>query len=193
MHPNVKTTSLHGFIILLLLLEISCESDSSDSLENGNITTTKPISVMTTNQNTIFINGSTTVTTTAPYSSTTASTTTSTTANANNTTTSAVGTSVSTILSNTSTALSELTTSDVGSSVPSKSSSRHGWWLFVALIVTVVVVGGIGVIYYHRNHTPYRRFLRNWRSRDDEADNIILQLEQPELMNGQWPPRISFA
>lgn len=37
------------------------------------------------------------------------------------------------------------------------------------------------------------RFLRNWRARDDEADNIILQLEQPDYLNGQWPPRISFA
>jgi len=37
------------------------------------------------------------------------------------------------------------------------------------------------------------RFLQNWRSRDDDADNIILQLEQPEIINGQWPPRISFA
>ena len=37
------------------------------------------------------------------------------------------------------------------------------------------------------------RFLQNWRTRDDDADNIILQLEQPESTNGQWPPRISFT
>ncbi|CAF1032716.1 unnamed protein product [Adineta steineri] len=71
--------------------------------------------------------------------------------------------------------------------------SRKGWWLLVALLITVVVVISIGYIYYNRQQTPYRRFLRNWRSRDDDADNIILQLEQPEIMNGQWPPRISFA
>jgi hypothetical protein len=37
------------------------------------------------------------------------------------------------------------------------------------------------------------RFLQNWRSRDDDTDNIILQLEQPEVTNGEWPPRISFT
>jgi hypothetical protein len=37
------------------------------------------------------------------------------------------------------------------------------------------------------------RFLQNWRSRDDDTDNIILQLEQPDINNGQWPRRISFT
>ncbi|CAF3691637.1 unnamed protein product [Rotaria sordida] len=40
---------------------------------------------------------------------------------------------------------------------------------------------------------PDGKFLRNWRSRDDDADNIILQLEQSEISPGQWPPRISFT
>jgi hypothetical protein len=36
-------------------------------------------------------------------------------------------------------------------------------------------------------------FLRNWRSRSEDTDHIILQLEQPEVTNEEWPTRISFA
>jgi len=90
------------------------------------------------------------------------------------------------------TSINESTTSVFDSNPPSKSSSKSRWWLF-APILTVVVVISIGFIHYYRRHGPYRRFLQNWRSRDDERDHIILQLEQPDISNGQWARRLSFA
>ncbi|CAF0841827.1 unnamed protein product [Adineta steineri] len=172
-------TSFNVFIILLLTF-IFCRSIKSD-----HESTTPQLDLNDNNSKensteltTPFSNGTTSITTIIT-SSTTSSTTKS-----NETiliTTTPTTIFPSTVFMNIS------TTSGVN------TLSRQGWWLLVALLITVVVVISIGYIYYNRQQTPYRRFLRNWRSRDDDADNIILQLEQPEIMNGQWPPRISFA
>ena len=36
-------------------------------------------------------------------------------------------------------------------------------------------------------------FLRNWRSRGNDTDDIILQFEQTDIGHDRWPPRIAFA
>ncbi|CAF0777093.1 unnamed protein product [Rotaria sp. Silwood1] len=118
-------------------------------------------------------------------------------------------TTITTVDNSTSTSISTnpSTRSSVDNTHPSEASSKPGWWLLVALLITVAIVIIAGVIFYNRQHSPYRRFisclqwcrqckfrfLRNWRSREDDTDNIILQLEQSELSPGQWPPRISFT
>ncbi|CAF3425781.1 unnamed protein product [Rotaria sp. Silwood1] len=109
-------------------------------------------------------------------------------------------TTITTVDNSTSTSISTnpSTRSSVDNTRPSEASSKPGWWLLVALLITVAIVIIAGVIFYNRQHSPYRRqckfrFLRNWRSREDDTDNIILQLEQSELSPGQWPPRISFT
>ncbi|CAF0989504.1 unnamed protein product [Adineta steineri] len=174
-------TSFNVFIILLLTFIFcrSIKSDhesttpqldlSDDSIEENSTKLTTP-----------FSNGTTTTSITTIITSSTASATTK------SNETILITTTPTTIFSSTL-FINISTTSGVN------TLSRKGWWLLVALLITVVVVISIGYIYYNRQQTPYRRFLRNWRSRDDDADNIILQLEQPEIMNGQWPPRISFA
>ncbi|CAF1086917.1 unnamed protein product [Rotaria sordida] len=89
--------------------------------------------------------------------------------------------------------ITESTTFDINNNHSKKSSSRSKWWLLIALIITVVAVTSIAIIYHQRRQTPYRRFLRNWQARDDDADNTILQLEQPDLINNQWPHQISLV
>ncbi|CAF2505636.1 unnamed protein product [Rotaria sp. Silwood2] len=87
----------------------------------------------------------------------------------------------------------ESTTSDVSNNHSKQSSSRSKWWLLIALIVMTVVLISIAFIYYQRRQTPYTRFLRNWQPRDDDADNTILQLEQSDIINNQWPHQISLV
>ncbi|CAF1179631.1 unnamed protein product [Rotaria sp. Silwood1] len=45
----------------------------------------------------------------------------------------------------------------------------------------------------NNNHSKKCKFLRNWQPHDDDADNTILQLEQPDIMNSQWPHQISLV
>ncbi len=60
-------------------------------------------------------------------------------------------------------------------------------WCFFNPSISLTCINHVVVFFFAD------RFLRNWRSHDEDADNIILQLEQPEVTNGQWPPRISFT
>ncbi|CAF4261195.1 unnamed protein product [Rotaria socialis] len=113
-------------------------------------------------------------------------------------------TDISTLPSNTSTtttitsivtsvATDETVTTDSNATSPPAERSGPGWWLLVALLITIVIVIIAGIIFYYQQKSPYRRFLRNWRSHDDDTDNIILQLEQSDMTNDHWPPRISFT
>lgn len=42
-------------------------------------------------------------------------------------------------------------------------------------------------------YSVFYRFLRQWQVREEDPDDIILQLEQPEIVPQRWTNRISFA
>ncbi|CAF1638219.1 unnamed protein product [Adineta ricciae] len=182
---------LYFFIVYLLMLyqSMNCDHtadpissvDSSGSTEAHSITTYTPTIVPTTS--TTNKSNTSSLSTTSITSVTSMTTTTTTTT----TTTEAVETTA-----NTSEYSQSTTTPVTSTSFLPQARSEPGWWLFIALVLTIVIVVIAGVIFYHRQQSPYRRFLQNWRSHDDDTDNIILQLEPSDVSNEQWPSRISF-
>ncbi|UJR37410.1 hypothetical protein I4U23_030114 [Adineta vaga] len=45
----------------------------------------------------------------------------------------------------------------ITSSFLPQAPSGPGWWLFIALVITIIIVIIAGVIFYHRQQSPYRR------------------------------------
>ncbi|CAF1002356.1 unnamed protein product [Rotaria magnacalcarata] len=164
--------------VLYRITNVKCATDAPTPIVDTSIET--PITAESTptlssNTTTVLNNSTSTGTTTTTKTSTLLSTTT--------TTTSMV---ISVVTNGT-------VTTDSNATRPPDERSGPGWWLLVALLITIIIVIIAGVIFYYRQKSPYRRFLRNWRSHDDGTDNIILQLEQSDMTNDHWPPRISFT
>ncbi|CAF1638385.1 unnamed protein product [Adineta ricciae] len=180
---------LYFFIVYLLILyqSVNCDYtvdsvssvDSFSSTVAHNITTYSPTIVPTTSTTNKSNTSSLTTTSITSVTSTTTITATI--------TTEAVETTI-----NTSEYSQSTTTPVTSTPVLPQARSEPGWWLFIALVLTIVIVVIAGVIFYNRQQSPYRRFLQNWRSHDDDTDNIILQLEPSDVSNDQWPSRISF-
>ncbi|CAF1493169.1 unnamed protein product [Adineta steineri] len=190
-YRTLSYSKLHIFVVLLMIC---------NRLTNSQNTTTTILinsTEMSSTANSVITSVETNLTVTSSVTSV-----------SNNLTNPSDISTTTTIITPVNTFMTSSITSQVvnTTSLPDEPSGP-GWWLLVALLITIVFVIIAGVIFYRRQQYPNRRitscsqwyrncnfrFLQNCRSYDDDTDNIILQLEQSEVTNDQWPPRISFT